>query len=77
MAEIAGFARENHPSARIAKGKMEQARYELKTARWQFLPSLSLSGGWSTSYYTYPGGRIIQQFLLLPNSGTMEVNMFS
>ena len=55
VAEIAGFARENHPSARIAKGKMEQARYELKTARWQFLPSLSLSGGWSTSYYTYPG----------------------
>lgn len=77
VAEIAGFARENHPSARIAKGKMEQARYELKTARWQFLPSLSLSGDGRPAIILIPGGRIIQQFLLLPNSGTTEVNMFS
>ena len=37
-AEITSFAHENNPAVRIAKGKMDQARYELKTAKWQFLP---------------------------------------
>jgi len=59
-AEITSFAHENNPAVRIAKGKMDQARYELKTAKWQFLPSLSLNGGWSTSYYTYPGRKDYQ-----------------
>lgn len=43
------------PSASIAKGNLENARLELRTARWQLAPSLSLSGGWSTDFYTYPG----------------------
>ena len=43
------------PEVFIARGTMENARLELRTARWQLAPSLSLSGGWSTSYYTYPG----------------------
>lgn len=60
VAEITSFAHENNPAVRIAKGKMDQARYELKTAKWQFLPSLSLNGGWSTSYYTYPGRKDYQ-----------------
>ena len=34
---------------------MDKAKFALNTAKWQFLPSLSLSGGWSTSYYSYPG----------------------
>ena len=55
-AEITSFAHENNPAVRIAKGKMDQARYELKTAK----PSLSLNGGWSTSYYTYPGRKDYQ-----------------
>lgn len=43
------------PDIFIAKGAMENARMELRTSRWQIAPSLSLSAGWSTSYYTYPG----------------------
>ena len=34
---------------------MNNARLALKTARWQQLPALSLSGGWSSSFFTYPG----------------------
>lgn len=44
-----------HPSVAVARGNMENARTELRTARWKFAPSLYLSSGWSTSYYTYPG----------------------
>ncbi|MDE6871991.1 MAG: TolC family protein [Bacteroidales bacterium] len=43
-----------NPSAAIAKGALEQARTRLRTAKWQTLPSLSLHGGWSTTFYTYP-----------------------
>lgn len=48
-------AKASLPDVMIARGTMENARLELRTARWQLAPSLSLSGGWSTSYYTYPG----------------------
>lgn len=53
--EIMKNAIESQPLARIAKGTKDKARLALNTAKWQFLPSLSLSGGWSTSYYCYPG----------------------
>lgn len=43
------------PELYIAKGEMDNARLALRTAKWQTAPSLTLSGGWSTSYYTYPG----------------------
>lgn len=43
------------PSVLIAKGTMDNALRSLRTAKWQFLPSLGLYGGWSTSYFTYPG----------------------
>ena len=43
-----------HPAVALAEYKMQNAKTELNTARWRFAPSLSLSGGWSTSYYTYP-----------------------
>ena len=43
-----------HPAVVLAEYKMQNAKTELNTARWRFAPSLSLSGGWSTSYYTYP-----------------------
>ena len=52
---IMDYAVKNLPSIAIAKGKMDNALLDLKTARWQFTPSLSLNAGWSTSYYTYPG----------------------
>jgi len=45
------------PSVSIAKGTMDNAARKLNTSKWQFLPKLSLNGGWSTSYYTYPGDK--------------------
>lgn len=45
---------ENMPSVQIAKGEMINAKRALNTAKWQLLPSLSINGGWSTSYFTYP-----------------------
>ena len=53
--EIIENAKHSLPSISIAKGTMDNARLELRTARWQLAPALSLYGGWSTSYYTYPG----------------------
>lgn len=43
------------PQVAIAKGEAENAKRELNTAKWRLLPSLLLQGGWSTSYFTYPG----------------------
>ena len=43
------------PSIAIARGTMQNAALELKTAKWQFSPYITLNAGWSTSYYTYPG----------------------
>ena len=48
-------ARHAMPSVLLAEGTMNNARLALKTARWQLLPTLSLYGGWSSSYFTYPG----------------------
>lgn len=48
-------ARASMPSVLVAKGNLDNAKYALRTAKWQFLPTLGLYGGWSTSYYTYPG----------------------
>ena len=49
------FAKTNMPSVLLAEGTMKNARLALKTARWQLLPRLALYGGWSSSYFTYPG----------------------
>lgn len=43
------------PSAEIAALSVKQAKLELQTARGAYSPRLSLHGGWSTTYYTYPG----------------------
>ena len=48
-------AKQQMPSVLLAEGAMKNARLALKTARWQMLPTLSLYGGWSSSYFTYPG----------------------
>ena len=53
--DLLAYAKTYQPSAQLAKGQMDQAKYSLRTARGQFLPKLSLNGGWSTNYYTYPG----------------------
>ena len=52
--DIAQRAALSLPSVAIAKGEMLNAKRALNTSRWQLLPSLNLSGGWSTSYFTYP-----------------------
>ena len=53
--EISAYAKVYHPTALVAKGEMEKAKFDLRSARGQFFPTLSLGGGWSTNYYTYPG----------------------
>ena len=48
-------AQQTMPSVLLAEGTMKNAQLALKTAQWQLLPSLALYGGWSSSYFTYPG----------------------
>ena len=48
-------AKNRMPSVALAEGTLNNARLALKTARWQTLPTLALYGGWSSSYFTYPG----------------------
>ena len=52
---IVDQAKTNMPAVQLAEGTMKNARLALKTARWQLLPTLSLYGGWSSSFFTYPG----------------------
>ena len=52
--EIVENALHTLPAATLARGQMLNAKRALSTAKFQLLPSLSLSGGWSTSYFTYP-----------------------
>lgn len=49
------FALAHNPAVLIAKGKMDNAKLDLRTAKWKFAPSISLHGGVSSSYFTYPG----------------------
>ena len=53
--ETTGYALGNNPSVKIAEWNVENARREHRVAKWQLLPSISLYGGWNTSYYTYRG----------------------
>lgn len=53
--ELAESAKHILPSAEIASLNLKKAQYELKTARGAYSPTLGLYGGWSTTYYTYPG----------------------
>lgn len=55
VTEFVNQAKSRLPEVILAEGTMQNARLALKTARWQLLPSVSLSGGWSSGYFTYPG----------------------
>ena len=55
MQTMVAQAQQMMPLVLLAEGTMKNARLALKTARWQLLPRLSLYGGWSSSYFTYPG----------------------
>lgn len=52
---ITSYAKQFNNKVVMADATMRNARLALKTARWQVAPSLSLYGGWSSSYFTYPG----------------------
>jgi outer membrane protein len=55
VSEFVQRAKQQSPEITLAEGTMKNARLALKTARWQLLPRLALYGGWSSSYFTYPG----------------------
>lgn len=52
--QVAEFAKQNQPSAGIARLTLESAQLDLKTARWGYSPRIRLDGGISTNYFTYP-----------------------
>lgn len=55
ITQMVEFAKTKMPAVVLAEGTMKNARLALNTARWQLLPRLSLYGGWSSSFFTYPG----------------------
>lgn len=59
---IISYAKAYNPAAIQALGKFNNAKLELQTAKWQLLPSFALYGGWSTTYFQYPGGMSTDPF---------------
>ena len=59
---IISYAKAYNPAAIQALGKFNNAKLELQTAKWQLLPSFALYGGWSTTYFKYPGGMSTDPF---------------
>ena len=55
VSQLVAFAKTNTPSVILAEGTMRNARLAMETARWQLMPTLTLYGGFSTNYFTYPG----------------------
>lgn len=53
--ELSASAKQVLPSAEIASMNVKQALLDLKVARGAYSPNVGLYGGWSTTYYTYPG----------------------
>ena len=53
--ELAETAKTTLPQAEIASMNRKRAEVDLKMARGSYFPTLSFNGGWSTTYYTYPG----------------------
>ena len=73
--EVVTFALAHNPDVQIADWTRLNARRELNTARWQVLPSVSLSGGWSTSYYSFQGNQQTPYLDLLRQNGGEYVSM--
>lgn len=51
------MAMDCNPEVRMANWKVENSKRELRVAKWSILPTITLYGGWNTSYYTYSGFR--------------------
>ena len=49
------LAMDNNPELKMAAWKVENSKRELRVAKWSLLPTVTLYGGWNTSYYTYSG----------------------
>ena len=56
------YAQAHMPSAQIARWTLENAKREWNGAKWKLLPSLGLYSGWSTTYFSYPGGNDTDPF---------------
>ncbi len=54
-AYVSEYASAYNPSVKLAEGRLLNAKRELKTAKWQVLPSFDLYGSWSTSFYSSNG----------------------
>ena len=73
--ETVDFALRHDPAVLLADGARLNAKRELSTARWQLLPSVSLSGGWSTSYYNYSGAPVAPYMDMLKRNGGEYLSM--
>ncbi|MCH5239897.1 MAG: TolC family protein [Muribaculaceae bacterium] len=49
------LATNNNPEVKMASWNVENSKRELRVAKWSIFPTLTLYGGWNTSYYTYSG----------------------
>jgi len=72
---IVSYALENNPQLLIAEGTMLNAKRTLNTTKWQLIPSLSVYGGWGTTYYTYAGSQTASFRDQLKNNGGQYVQM--
>ncbi len=72
---IVSYALENNPQVLIAEGTMLNAKRALNTTKWQLIPSLSVYGGWGTTYYTYAGSQTASFRDQLKNNGGQYVQM--
>ena len=72
---IISYALENNPQVLIAEGTMLNAKRTLNTTKWQLIPSLSVYGGWGTTYYTYAGSQTASFRDQLKNNGGQYVQM--
>ena len=73
--ETIAFALRHNPAVLLADGARLNAQRELSTARWQLLPSVSVSGGWGTSYYNYTGSPIAPYMEMLKRNGGEYLSM--
>ena len=73
--ETVAFALQHDPAVLLAEGARLNAKRELNTARWQLLPSVSLSGGWGTSYYNYSGAQPIPFMEMLKRNLGQSLSM--
>ena len=73
--QVLSFALAHNPSVLLAEGTRLNAKRELNTAKWQILPSLSLNGGWSTSYYSFQGSQQTPYWDLLRRNGGEYISL--